>query len=154
MRVEPLYGLPVEEPGDVEGWSVVDGQPGDLLADAIAAELDRIEAGITAFQATIAGLPSTIQAGNFRLPREVFVSVSSSFYNSNYLRGSEAVVFNQPFDEVPAVVVLPGNAGLPGFSIEATAANVTTSGFTALLAVSGNFTGTFVSRWIAVERTQ
>jgi len=154
VRVEPLYGLPVEEPGDVEGWSVNVGQPGVLLADAIAAELARIESSIEAFQAVIDRLPRTWQAGNVRLPFEVFTIVSSGFYNTNYWRGAEGIVFEQPFEEPPMVVILPNNTSDPGFSMEASASNITTSGFTARLAVSSSFVGTFINRWIAVERTQ
>ncbi len=155
MAVEPQYGLPVERPGDVEGWSINSGQPGDLLAEAVAVETQRIEAAITAFQTRIDALPRTIQTGNVRLPREVFQAVTDDpFYNSNYLRGSEAIIFDRPFDDTPAVVVIPNNNILPGFAIEQTVSNVSTSGFTVRLAVSGSFTGTFVSRWIAAERTQ
>lgn len=154
MKVEPLYGLPVEEPGDVEGWSINVNQPGDLLADDVAAELSRIEGDIDAFEATIAALPRTIQAGRVSLPREVFTTVTDSFYNINHLRGVEAIVFKRQFNTTPSVVLIPNNTSQPGFSMEATAWNVSTSGFSARLAVSFNFTGTFVCRWIAVERTQ
>lgn len=157
MSVEPLYGFPVERPGDREGWSVVDGEPGDVLAERIAAELDRIEGDITAFTATIAALPRTIQTGTVQLPREIFQYVDPADYfysdNFNYVRGSQAVVFERSFDDAPSVVLLPNNSDLPGLSIEATVTGVTPLGFTAVLAAA-NFTGTFVSRWIAVERTQ
>lgn len=154
MKVEPLYGLPVEEPGDVEGWSINVGQPGALLAEAAAAELSRIESDIDAFQTVIDRLPRTFQSGNVRLPFEVFTSVSNSFYDGVYWLGSEAIVFERPFEAEPAVIVLPNNTSEPGFSIEASATNVTTAGFTARLAVNSSFVGTFVNRWIAVERTQ
>lgn len=154
MRVEPLYGLPVEEPGDVEGWSVTHDQPGDVLAEAIAAELDRIEGRYNDFAARLATLPMRWQAGFVSMNTTSFSSVSSSFYNSNYRRAAEAVVFEQQFDDTPAIMFLPNNANIPGFSIEASISNSSSSGFTANLAVAGNFTGTFHSRWIAVETTQ
>lgn len=154
MKVEPLYGLPVEEPGDVEGWSVNSGQPGVLLADAVAAELDRIEADITDFGAVLATLPRTVQSGNVQLPFEVFTSVNQPFYNGVQFRGAEAIVFERQFESVPSVVVIPNNTSQPGFPIECTVSNITVSGFTARLAVSAGFGGTFISRWIAMERTQ
>lgn len=154
MRVEPLYGLPVEEPGDVEGWSVTVDQPGALLAEAVAAELARIEAAYNDFAARLAALPMRWQAGRVLMSNTSFSSVTSSFYNSNYRRGAEAVVFEQQFIETPAIVLIPNNADIPGFSIEMSVSHQSSAGFTANLAVSGNFTGTFVSHWIAVERTQ
>lgn len=155
MRVEPLYGLPVEEPGDVEGWSVNSGQPGDLLADAVAVELNRIETIIDNFEAAVAPLPTRIQSGLVVMPVDVFVSVPNTFYNAAYIRGAQGVLFEEPFDEPPAVVVLPANTPEPGFTMECSASNVSTSGFTARLAVTGTFIGgAFVARWIAAERTQ
>lgn len=154
MRFEPLYGLPVEEPGDVEGWSVTAEQPGPVLAEAIAAELARIEARYNDFIDRLNSLPLRWQAGFVRMDTTSFRTVSSSFYNSNYRRASEAIEFEQQFEATPAVVVLPNNADIPGFSIEMSVASTSPSGFTANLAVSGNFTGTFHSRWIAVEQTQ
>lgn len=154
MKSEPLYKLPVEEPADTEGWSVVAGQTGERLAVAIAAEIERIEADIAAFEETIATLPRRMQAGFVQLPRTVFRTVSTSFYNFDYLRGTQAVIFNEPFDDPPAVVVLPNNTPEPGFPIECSASDVTRSGFTVRLAVSLDFTGSFVSRWFAAERTQ
>lgn len=154
MRVEPLYGLPVEEPGDVEGWSINSGQSGDLLADAIAAELDRIDGDITAFAAALAALPRTVQAGNVRLPFEIFTTVNQAFYNGVQWRGAESIVFERQFESVPAVVLVPNNTSQPGFSIECTVSNVTTAGFTARLSVNASFSGTFISRWIAMEPTQ
>lgn len=154
MKVEPLYGLPVEEPGDVEGWSINSGQPGDLLADAIAAELDRIEGNADAFALALAALPRTVQAGRVDLPFEIFTTVNQPFYNGIQWRGAQSIVFERPFESTPAVVVIPNNTTQPGFSIECTVSNVTTAGFTARLSVSAGFVGTFVSRWIAMEWTQ
>lgn len=154
MRVEPLYGLPVEEPGDVEGWSVTHDQPGDVLAESIAAELERIEGLYDDFIARLESLPMRWQAGFLGMNTTSFHDVSSSFYNTDYRRASEAVVFEQQFNDRPAIVFLPNNANIPGFSIEASISSSSSSGFTANLAVSGNFTGTFHSRWIAVEVTQ
>lgn len=154
MKVEPLYGLPVEEPGDIEGWSINVGQPGDLLAVAAAAELSRLESDIAAFQARLDLLPFNFQAGNVRMPFEIFSSRPTGFYNGIYWVGAEGVVFKRPFLDPPAVILIPNNTDQPGFSIEATASEVSTSGFTARLAVNASFTGTFITRWIAVEVTQ
>jgi hypothetical protein len=154
VRVEPLYRFPVEDPGDTEGSTIVDGTPGDLLAVRFAAELSRIQGDIDAFEAVIAALPRTIQAGHVSMPAEVFTSVTDGFYNGSYLRGAEAIRFGRPFDAPPAVVLIPNNTSQPGFSMEATVTDVTTAGFTARLAVSFGFSGTFVCRWIAVEATQ
>lgn len=154
MRFEPLYGLPVEEPGDVEGWSVTAEQPGPILAEAIAAELARIEAEYEAFTDRLASLPRRWQAGFVNMSSTSFGTVLSGFYNDNYRRGAEAIEFEQPFNATPAIVILPNNASIPGFSIEMSVSNQSPSGFTANLAVAGTFTGTFVSRWIAVETTQ
>lgn len=154
MKVEPLYGLPVEEPGDVEGWSINSGQPGDLLADAIAAELDRIEGNANDFAALLASLPRTVQSGNVRLPFEIFTTVDQPFYNGIQWRGAESIVFERQFESVPSVVLIPNNTSSPGFPIECTVSNVTTAGFTARLSVSSSFVGTFISRWIAMEWTQ
>lgn len=154
MRFEPLYGLPVEEPGDIEGWSVTEEQPGAILAEAIAAELARIEANHNDFADRLASLPMRWQAGFVNMSSTSFGDVSSSFYNSDYRRGLEAIEFEQPFIGTPAVVVLPNNADIPGFSIEMSVQDISSSGFTAVLAVAGNFSGAFISRWFAVEQTQ
>lgn len=155
MRVEPLYGLPVEQPGDREGSSVVAGAGDAVLAESIAAEIARLDAGIEAAETMLGMLPRRMLAGDVRLPREVFVSVSGgSFYGTSFLRGSEAITFAVPFDAPPAVVVIPNNTSQPGFSVECSASDITTSGFVARLAVSASFVGTFVSRWIAMETTQ
>lgn len=154
MRFEPLYGLPVEEPGDVEGWSVTAEQPGPILAEAVAAELARIEAEYEAFTDRLASLPRRWLTGTVFMYSTSFRDIGSSFYNTDYRRGAEAVEFEQPFNTTPAIVVIPNNANIPGFSIEMSVSDSSPSGFVANLAVSGNFSGTFVSRWIAVETTQ
>lgn len=164
MRVEPLYGLPVEEYGDVEGWSINADQPGTLLAVAIAAELSRIETAITAMETIIANIPHKIQAGILAMPTSSFRSVATSFYDGNpcvgpppstcFWRAEESIVFNQSFDATPTVVVLTNRNTAAGTILEATVATVTQSGFTASLATFAKPVDQWTSGWIAMERTQ
>lgn len=154
MRIEPLYGLPVEEPGDIEGWSINAELPGALLADAIAAELTRIEAAYNAIVATLGALPANIQAGRVAMVRAVFRLKNDPFYNSAGWLGSEAVTFARPFDSPPAVVLIPQLFNAPGEIVEVGAYNVTQSGFTGILFADNPPATQYTSGWIAVERTQ
>lgn len=154
MRYEPLYGLPVEEPGDIEGWSINADIPGTLLADAIAAELTRIEAAYNAIATTLGALPANIQAGRVAMVRAVFRVKNDVFYNSAGWLGSEAVTFARPFDSPPAVVLIPQLFTQPGEIVEVGAYNVTESGFTGILFADNPPATQYTSGWIAVERTQ
>jgi hypothetical protein len=154
MRNEPLYGLPVEEPGDIEGWSINADLPGTLLAEAIAAELTRIEADYNAIVATLGALPANIQAGRVAMVRAVFRSKNDIFYDSPGWLGSQAVTFARPFDSPPAVVLIPQLFASPGEIVEVGAYNVTQSGFTGILFADNPPATQYTSGWIAVERTQ
>ena len=157
MRFEPLYGLPVEEPGDIEGWSINADQPGPLLAVAIATELARIEADYNALAATLAGLPMHIQVGRIALPRAVWreaLPFQYQRYNTAPWRGSQADTFERPFDEPPVVVLLPQLVTFPGDIVEVTASNITQSGFTGNMLAENPPATQYTSGWIAVERTQ
>lgn len=154
MRFEPLYGLPVEEPGDIEGWSINADLGGPLLADAIAAELSRIEAEYDAIAAQLNALPANIQSGTVAMVQAVFRAKNDPFYNTSGWLGSEAVTFAHPFDSPPSVVLLPQLFTLPGEIVEVSAYNVTESGFTGILFADNRPATQYTSRWIAVERTQ
>jgi hypothetical protein len=154
MRAEPLYGLPVEEPGDIEGWSINADIPGTLLADAIAAELSRIEAAYNAIADALAALPANIQVGRIAMVKAVFRQLNDPMYDSAGWLGSESVVFERPFDSVPSVVLLPQLFTQPGEIVEVTAYNVTESGFTGALFADNPPATQYTSGWIAVERTQ
>lgn len=154
MRTEPLYGLPVEEPGDIEGWSINADQPGALLADAIAAELFRIEADYNAIVATLSALPMNIQAGRVAMVNAVFRLKNDPMFDSAGWLGSEAVTFARPFDSPPSVVLIPNLLTIPGVVVEVGAYNVTESGFTGALFADSPPATQYTSGWIAVERTQ
>jgi hypothetical protein len=154
MRNEPLYGLPVEEPGDIEGWSINADLGGDLLAVAIAAELSRIESNYNAIVATLGALPMNIQAGRVAMVRAVFRLKNDPMYNTAGWLGSESVVFERPFDSPPSVVLIPQLITFPGEVVEVGAFNVTESGFTGVLFADNPPANQYTSGWIAVERTQ
>lgn len=154
MRFEPLYGLPVEEPGDQEGWSINADLPGPLLADAIAAELSRIEAAYNTQAAALASLPIDIQVGRVALPRAVWRFINYPMYNGPGQRGQQAIRFARPFDEPPIVVLIPQLFTQPGDIVEVTAASITESGFTAYMFAENPPATQYTSGWIAVEATQ
>lgn len=154
MRNEPLYGLPVEEPGDIEGWSINADLPGTLLADAIAAELARIEAAYNAILGTLSALPMNIQAGRVAMVRAVFRQKNDPMFDSAGWLGSEAVTFTRPFDSPPSVVLIPQLFTQPGEIVEVSAYNVTEAGFTGVLFADNPPATQYTSGWIAVERTQ
>lgn len=154
MRNEPLYGLPVEEPGDIEGWSINADLGGDLLAVAIAAELSRIEAAYNAVAASLTALPLNIQAGTVAMVKAVFRQLNDPMFDSAGWIGSESVVFARSFDSPPSVVLLPQLFTQPGEIVEVSAYNVTESGFTGTLFADNPPATQYTSGWIAVERTQ
>lgn len=164
MRAEPLYGLPVEEYGDVEGWSINADQPGTLLADAIAAELTRIETAVAAMEALVTNIPTKIQAGWLAMPASSFRTVATSFYDGNpcvgpppstcFWRAEESIVFDQSFDAAPIVMVLSNRNTAAGTILEVTVASVTQSAFTASMATFSKPVEQWTSGWIAMERTQ
>lgn len=154
MRFEPLYGLPVEEPGDIEGWSINADLGGPLLADAIAAELARIEADYNAIVTSLSSLPVNIQAGRVAMVRAVFRIENLPLYNTAGWLGSEAVTFDRPFNSPPSVVLLPQLFTQPGEIVEVSVYNVTESGFTGALFAANPPATQYTSGWIAVERTQ
>lgn len=154
MRTEPLYGLPVEEPGDIEGWSINADIPGTLLAVAIAAEITRIEAAYNAIAAQLNALPANIQAGRVSMVNAVFRLKNDPMFDSAGWLGSEAVTFTRPFDSPPSVVLIPQLITFPGAVVEVGAYNVTESGFTGVLFADNPPLNAYTSGWIAVERTQ
>jgi hypothetical protein len=154
VRFEPLYGLPVEEPGDIEGWSINADLGGPLLADAIAAELSRIEANYNALAAVLNALPGNIQAGRVAMVQAVFRLKNDPFYNNPGWLGSEAVTFARPFDAPPSVVLIPQLFAQPGNIVEVSANKVTESGFTGVLFAQNPPATQYTSGWIAMERTQ
>lgn len=164
MRAEPLYGLPVEEYGDVEGWSINADQTGTLLAEAIAAELSRIESVVDAMEAVVTNIPAKIQAGLLAMPESSFRQVSTVFYdgvlcslppaNSCFWRAEESIVFDQSFDATPTVLVLSNRNTVAGTILEVTVAAVSQTGFTASLATFLKPVDQWTSGWIAMERTQ
>lgn len=154
MRFEPLYGLPVEEPGDLEGWSINADAAGTLLADAIAAELSRIETNYNTVLASLAGLPANIQTGRVAMVRAVFRVKNDPMYNTAGWIGSESVKFARPFDTPPAVVLIPQLFTQPGEIVEVSANSITQSGFTGTLFADNPPATQYTSGWIACEHTQ
>lgn len=152
MPFEPIYGLPIEAPSDLPGWSLTGGPDGDqpILAERVAAQLRRLDDLVQQLTDSFGTYPALIQAGAVSVTPSV--SVPNTFYNAAYFRGSASVVFATPFTVNTPSVVVCTDSTIPGTLIEASASNVTLTGFNANTART-NTTASMVF-WIASARTQ
>lgn len=152
MPFEPIYGLPYEAPSDLPGWSLTGGPDGEqpILAERVAAQLRRLDDLLQAIADVTGFLPGRIQAGRVTVTPDTSVP-GGAFYGSSYYRGVTSVTFAVPFDSIPAVMVCTDST-VPGTLIEASASNVSPTGFDANTARQ-NTTASVVS-WIASEQTQ
>ena len=151
MPFDPLYGLPIEAGTDLPGWSLTGGpdvtQP--ILAEAVAAQLARIDDRIQALQDAFGTYPEEIQAGTATITPDT--EVVNTFYNASYWRGSTVVNYASSFSGIPSVFAC-AQTTVPGTVIEIT--------ISALNATSMTITGArqnttaFTVLWIASSRTQ
>lgn len=151
MPFEPSYGLPVEAGSDIPGWSLTGGPDGSqpVLAEAVAAQLRRLDNLIQGLTDQFSVFPTSIQAGMVSItPTTV---IANTFYNASYNRGTAAVVFAQAFASVPSVMGTAITAN-PGVVMEVSMSSVTSTGCTVNLARS-NTTATDIM-WVASARTQ
>ena len=153
MPFEPIYGLPYEAPSDVPGWSLTGGPEGDqpILAERVAAPLRRLDDSMQELADSFGSYPPMIQAG-YAASIALDTSVTNSFYNASYWRGSRLVTFDVPFEATIPAVVVAAQSAVPGTVIECTASGVSTAGFTITVART-NQTATGV-HWIASDQTQ
>lgn len=151
MPFEPTYGLPFEAGSDIPGWSLTGGPDGDqpVLAEAVAAQLRRIDDLVQALTDRLSIYPSRIQAGGGSITPTT--TIVNTFYNADYYRGTLAVVFATAFTAAPAVMVT-AETTLPGNVIECTVSSPTTAGCTLNLARTSQTATPMM--WVASERTQ
>lgn len=150
MPFEPIYGLPFEAGSDLPGWSLTGGPEGDqpVLAERVAAQLRRLDDLIQNLQDQFGIYPDLVQAGTGSVVLDD--SVSTSFYNANYWRGTTTVTFDTEFANItPAVMICP-HTTVPGTVIECSVQNVAVTGFDAVIARSNQTTTGF--SWIASGR--
>lgn len=153
MPFEPEFGLPYEAGSDLPGWSLTGGPDGSqpVLAEAVAAQLRRLDNLIQGITDQFGPYPESIQAGTVSItPATVIVN---TFYNTDYFRGTAAVVFAQAFAGplTPAIVVTASST-VPGIVIEASVSVPTVTGCTINLARSTSTATTVM--WVASARTQ
>lgn len=152
MPFEPIYGLPYEAASDLPGWSLTGGPDGGqpVLAERVASQLRRLDDLIRSAQDQFGTYPELVQAGTGTVVLDT--EITSSFYNANYWRGTTAVVFDVEFEQfnpTPAVMIC-AHTTVPGTVIECSVANITRTGFDALIARSNQTTTGF--SWIASGR--
>lgn len=151
MPFEPSYGLPYEAGSDLPGWSLTGGPDGSqpVLAEAVAAQLRRLDNLVQGLTDQFGVFPTSIQAGTASITPAT--SIVNTFYNANYFRGTATVVFAQAFAATPSVMVTADSA-LPGVVIEVSvSAPVSTQCTINLARSTSTATGLF---WIASARTQ
>ncbi|HEY3485064.1 MAG TPA: hypothetical protein VGK49_06745, partial [Ilumatobacteraceae bacterium] len=93
MPFEALYGLPYEAGSDLPGWSLTGGPDGSqpVLAEAVAAQLRRLDNLIQGLADQFGLFPTSIQAGQASItPTTV---ITNTFYNASYNRGTVTVNF-------------------------------------------------------------
>lgn len=153
MPFEPIYGLPYEAPSDVPGWSLTGGPEGDqpVLAERVAAQLRRLDDLMQALTDSFGSYPDSVKAG-YAASIPLDTSVSTSFYNDTYWRGTQTVVFDTPFERTIPAVVVCANSTVPGVVIECSASDPSVNGFTINVART-NQTPTGV-HWVAANLTQ
>lgn len=151
MPFEPSYGLPYEAGSDLPGWSLTGGPDGSqpVLAEAVAAQLRRLDNLVQALTDQFGLFPTSIQAGTASItPTTV---ITNTFYNASYNRGTATVNFAQTFDSTPSVMAT-ANTTVPGVVIEVSVSSPSSSSCIINLARSSSTaTGIF---WIASTRTQ
>jgi hypothetical protein len=151
MPFESSYGLPYEAGSDLPGWSLTGGPDGSqpVLAEAVAAQLRRLDNLVQGLTDQFGLFPTSIQAGAASITPAT--NIVNTFYNANYFRGTVVVNFAQAFGSTPAVVVTP-NTTVPGVVIEASVSGPTSALCTLNLArQTSTATGVF---WIASDQTQ
>lgn len=151
MPFEPIYGLPFEAGSDLPGWSLTGGPDGDqpVLAERVAAQLRRLDDALQGLQDAFGIYPDLVQAGIGTVTPNV--SVSTTFYNANYWRGTTSVVFDTPYSGLTPAVMVTAESTVPGVLIECSVANLTINGFDIVIARSNTTTTGF--SWIASDRT-
>lgn len=151
MPFEPIYGLPYEAGTDLPGWSLTGGpdvtQP--ILAEAVAAQLARLDDRLQSLQDMFGTYPDEIQAGIVNVTP--VTEVVNSFYNASYWRGSTVVNYASGFSGTPSVFAC-AQTGLPGVVIEVSISALSGTDMTITVARS-NTTVTPVM-WVASSRTQ
>lgn len=151
MPFESSYGLPYEAGSDIPGWSLTGGPDGSqpVLAEAVAAQLRRLDNLVQGLTDQFGVFPTSIQAGAASITPAT--NIVNTFYNANYFRGTVVVNFAQSFDGTPAVIVTP-NTTVPGVVIETSVSSPSSSACTLNLArQTSTATGVF---WIASDQTQ
>lgn len=151
MPFEASYGLPYEAGSDLPGWSLTGGPDGSqpVLAEAVAAQLRRLDNLVQGLTDQFGVFPTSIQAGTASITPAT--NIVNTFYNANYFRGTVVVNFAQAFDATPAVTLTP-NTTVPGVVIEATVSSPSSTQCTLNLArQTSTATGVF---WIASDQTQ
>lgn len=151
MPFEPSFGLPYEAGSDLPGWSLTGGPDGSqpVLAEAVAAQLRRLDNLVQGLTDQFGLFPTSIQAGVVSIVPAT--NIVNTFYNAAYFRGTAVVNFAQTFGSTPAVTVTASTT-LPGVVIEASVSSPSTSSCTITLArQTSTSTGVF---WIAADQTQ
>jgi hypothetical protein len=151
MPFEPSYGLPYEAGSDLPGWSLTGGPDGSqpVLAEAVAAQLRRIDNLVQELTDQFGVFPTSIQAGTASITPAT--NIVNTFYNASYFRGTAVVNFAEAFTGTPSVMVT-ANTTVPGIVIEVSVSAPSSTQCTINLARSSS-TGTGIF-WIASARTQ
>lgn len=151
MPFEPSYGLPYEAGSDLPGWSLTGGPDGSqpVLAEAVAAQLRRIDNLVQGLTDQFSVFPTSIQAGTAGITPTT--NIANTFYNAAYFRGTAVVNFGTAFSSIPSVVATAFTAN-PGVVIEVSISAPLSVSCTINLARS-NMTATDIY-WVASARTQ
>lgn len=151
MPNEPIYGLPYEAGTDLPGWSLTGGpdvtQP--ILAEAVAAQLARLDDRLQSINDMFGSYPNEIQAGSTSITPNT--EIINTFYNASYWRGSIVVNYASPFAATPSVFACAQTAN-PGVLIEVSISALSTTSMT-ITAARSNTTATPIM-WIASSQTQ
>lgn len=151
MPFEALYGLPYEAGSDLPGWSLTGGPDGSqpVLAEAVAAQLRRLDNLIQGLADQFGLFPTSIQAGQASItPTTV---ITNTFYNASYNRGTVTVNFAQAFGSTPAVMAT-ANTTVPGVVMEVSVSSPA-SGSCVLNLARSSATATSIM-WVASTQTQ
>jgi hypothetical protein len=120
-----------------------------VLAEAVAAQLRRLDNLVQGLTDQFGLFPTSIQSGTVNItPTTV---ITNTFYNASYNRGTATVIFAEPFGATPSVMAT-ANSGNPGVVMEVSVSNPNTTQCTINLARS-NTTLTPIM-WIASDQTQ
>lgn len=152
MPFEPIYGLPYEAGSDLPGWSLTGGPDGTqpVLAEAVAAQLRRLDDLVQGLTDQFGPFPSSIQAGTVSITPTT--AIANTFYNETYYRGTANVVFGTAFEGLTPSIMATANTTLPGVIMEVSVSAPTLTGCTINLARSTQAATTIM--WVASARTQ